>query len=469
VEASSRTSEVGLSAVGRPLLLGWRRTGEWRDPMLRRMLALADVGAACAVAVGIALLGDGIATALWSALLAPFWILVAKLCGLYDRDHRTLRHLTVDELPSILVWAMICVAGLVLFLQVMPGARFGSSDAIEAWLIGTGTALVLRALARLAWRRLTPPERTVLVGVGQLTHAIRRKLELFGDIHVVVTEEREHLTERDLGESDDWLTGVDRVILAMQAIDEDLIGRLVTRCREARVKLSVVPPGRGMFGTAVQLKHIADLPVVEYNTWDVSRSTELLKRVLDLLVSCIALVLTAPLFAAVALAIRLSGGPVFFVQTRAGRGGREFRMIKFRTMVVGAEEALAGLVQFDSLDDPVFKFKRDPRVTRLGHLLRRTSLDELPQLLNVIHGDMSLVGPRPEQVELVRRYRPEHRFRLAVKPGMTGPMQVFGRGRLSFEERLAVEREYIENLSISRDLRILALTIPSVLAGRGAY
>src|SRR5207244_6799606 len=141
----------------RPRLLGWRRTGEWRDPMLRRMLALADLGAAFAVAVGIALLGDGIATALWSALLAPFWILVAKLYGLYDRDHRTLRHLTVDELPSILVWAMICVAGLVLFLQVAPGARFGSSDAIEAWLIGTGTALVLRALARLTWRRLTPP------------------------------------------------------------------------------------------------------------------------------------------------------------------------------------------------------------------------------------------------------------------------------------------------------------------------
>jgi lipopolysaccharide/colanic/teichoic acid biosynthesis glycosyltransferase len=108
-------------------------------------------------------------------------------------------------------------------------------------------------------------------------------------------------------------------------------------------------------------------------------------------------------------------------------------------------------------------------VTRVGRFLRRTSLDELPQLLNVLKGDMSLVGPRPEQVELVERYRPEHLFRLDVKPGMTGPMQVFGRGRLSFEERLAVEREYIENLSLSRDLRILALTSPSVLTGRGAY
>ena len=105
----------------------------------------------------------------------------------------------------------------------------------------------------------------------------------------------------------------------------------------------------------------------------------------------------------------------------------------------------------------------------MGRLLRRTSLDELPQLLNVVNGDMSLVGPRPEQVELVERYRPEHVFRLAVKPGLTGPMQVYGRGELSFDERLSVERDYIENLSLGRDLRILALTLTAVVAGRGAY
>jgi lipopolysaccharide/colanic/teichoic acid biosynthesis glycosyltransferase len=152
-----------------------------------------------------------------------------------------------------------------------------------------------------------------------------------------------------------------------------------------------------------------------------------------------------------------------------GLGGRDFRMFKFRTMGPDAEAVLPTLVRFDALDEPVFKLARDPRVTQLGRFLRRTSLDELPQLLNVLKGDMSLVGPRPEQVELVRRYKPEHRFRLMVKPGLTGPMQVFGRGRLTFEERLAVEREYIENLSLSRDLRILALTVPSVFDGRGAY
>jgi lipopolysaccharide/colanic/teichoic acid biosynthesis glycosyltransferase len=117
----------------------------------------------------------------------------------------------------------------------------------------------------------------------------------------------------------------------------------------------------------------------------------------------------------------------------------------------------------------MFKLQDDPRVTRVGRLLRRTSLDELPQLFDVLKGDMSLVGPRPEQVELVERYTPEQLFRLAVKPGMTGPMQVYGRGQLTFDERLAVERGYVENLSFLRDLRILALTISAVVRGRGAY
>jgi lipopolysaccharide/colanic/teichoic acid biosynthesis glycosyltransferase len=144
-------------------------------------------------------------------------------------------------------------------------------------------------------------------------------------------------------------------------------------------------------------------------------------------------------------------------------------MYKLRTMVPDAEQLLPELVSFDDLEEPVFKLHDDPRVTRVGRVLRRLSLDELPQLFNVLKGDMSLVGPRPEQVELVERYTPEQRFRLTVKPGITGPMQVFGRGELSFEERLGVERDYIENLSVSRDLRFLALTLPAVLTRRGAF
>jgi len=144
-------------------------------------------------------------------------------------------------------------------------------------------------------------------------------------------------------------------------------------------------------------------------------------------------------------------------------------MLKFRTMVADAEKLLPQLIELDRLSEPVFKLRHDPRVTRVGRLLRRASLDELPQFWNVLRGDMSLVGPRPEEEQIVARYKPEHLVRLQVKPGLTGPMQVSGRGSLSLDERLAVEREYIENLSIGRDLRILAMTGTALISGRGAF
>jgi exopolysaccharide biosynthesis polyprenyl glycosylphosphotransferase len=446
--------------------------GAWtaRDPLRRRMLALADVGAAVAVAAFLALIEPGFSAATGALLFVPAWILAAKLYGLYDRDHRTLRHLSVDELPTVLVWSITCVAGLLLFLEVTSLGHLGAWTALLVLCLALVSAVLLRSVARFAWRHVTPPERLVVVGSDAVRHSIRRKLELFSDIHASVVGEYVAVTPGLLGADRGWWSGVDRLILSTQSIDERLIADLAAVCRRWRVKLSVVPPARSIVGRATHLHHIADLPVIEFNTWDVSRSTLLLKRTLDVAVASAMLILTAPLFLLTVGAIWLSrSGPVFYVQTRVGLGGRRFRMFKFRTMQADAEEILPTLVQFDSLDEPVFKLDGDPRVTRLGRFLRRTSLDELPQLLNVLRGDMSLVGPRPEQVELVRRYQPEHLFRLAVKPGLTGPMQVFGRGRLTFEERLAVERDYIENLSISRDLRILALTVPSVFEGRGAY
>jgi lipopolysaccharide/colanic/teichoic acid biosynthesis glycosyltransferase len=225
-----------------------------------------------------------------------------------------------------------------------------------------------------------------------------------------------------------------------------------------------------MFGTATTLTHIADLPLLDYNTWDISRLTLALKRILDVVLAGIALVATLPVFVLTSLATLVdSGWPIFFRQTRAGERGRPFQMLKFRTMIRNAEAMLPELVPFDELDAPMFKLKTDPRVTRVGRLLRRASIDELPQLINVLRGEMSVVGPRPEQLDLVERYAPEHRFRLQVKPGITGPMQVFGRGELSFEERLAVEREYVENLSLARDLRIVLMTLPAVVRRRGAF
>lgn len=445
----------------------WDRQGPWRDGLRRRMLAVADGVAVLATVIALPVLfGASLDTTFWAAVVLPIWLVLAKLHGLYDRDHRALRHLTVDEAPSIFLWAMTATAVTALLSLPTPSATIETSVAFRMWLLAAVGAFTLRGIVRVVWRRISPPETTMIIGTGALADATRRKLKLFPDIHVRLIENG-HV---EVNAGDEPLPDVDRIILASQSIDEDAIARLVARCRRARVKLSVVPPVRAMFGTAVRLSHVADLPVVEYNTWDVSRSTMLLKRLVDVVGSALALVLLTPLFVAIAAAIRLdSRGPIFFVQRRAGLEGRPFQMLKFRTMVSNAEDLLGALVAFDKLDDPMFKLRNDPRVTRVGRFLRRTSLDELPQLLNVLNGHMSLVGPRPEQVELVERYRPEHRFRLAVKPGITGPMQVFGRGELSFEERLAVEREYIENLSLGRDIRILALTFPTVLLGRGAF
>ena len=463
--------DAGLAdrnGVLRFMLIG-KQVQLWRDALRRRMLAGADLLTTLLVCLAIAGLTN-LETGLWALVVTPVWLLLAKLFGLYDRDHRALRHMTIDEIPALFLWALASTAATVAFLKLAPPTVIGFPTALSVFGIAAVAGGLLRSLARWFWRRVTPAERTLILGDGPLAEATRRKLELFPDIHVAVIDQRGLSGSALLSGGQDWSRGVNRVLVASSSVDEELLGELVSHCKQRQIKLSVVPPVRGMFGTAVQLNHVADLPVVEYSTWDVSRSTLVLKRGLDLAISLPLLVLTAPLIAVIALAIRLDReGPAFFVQRRGGLEGRPFRMVKFRTMVTDAEERLSEVVSVDDLPAPMFKLAQDPRVTRIGRLLRRTSLDELPQLLNVVKGDMSLVGPRPEQIELVERYRPEHIFRLAVKPGLTGPMQVYGRGELTFDERLAVERDYIENLSLGRDLRILALTLTAVVAGRGAY
>jgi len=421
--------------------------------------------------VSLTFAGGRASVALWAALLAPTWLVAAKLLGLYDRDQRSLRHLTVDELPRILTWALVGTTGLSLALTIIGTQNLSAGEAVRVGIVAAGSGLLLRAAGRIAWRKLTPPERAIVVGDGVLAAAAKRKLELFPDIHAEIVAELPQLTVADLRRTPTGLPDADRILLAASHLDEELVAELVVYCRHRQVKLSVVPPLRGMFGSAVELSHVADLPVLQYSTWDVSRSTMFLKRIVDVVVSAALLVVLAPVLVLVAALIALGDGrPVLFVQTRVGQGGRPFRMRKLRTMVRDAEAMLPGIVALDRLDEPVFKLRHDPRVTRLGHVLRRTSIDEMPQLLNVLRGEMSLVGPRPEQIELVERYSDEQRsVRLAVKPGMTGPMQVYGRGQLTLDERLAVERDYVENVSLGRDLHILALTVGSVVHGRGAF
>ena len=378
--------------------------------------------------------------------------------------------MTIDELGRIVGLALAGTAVLATVLLVLDVTELTATAELRLWVVVAASLFAFRVAARAIWRRVTRPERALILGEGPLADATRRKLELFPDIHVDVVAARESWTPEELRVHHELTDEVDRIIVASPTLDERLLGEVIAVTRERQVKLSVVPPVRGMLGTAVQLSHVADLPFIEYHTWDTSRTTLFGKRLLDVTVSCVGLVLLSPLLLAIAVAIRLSGpGPVLFVQRRAGRGGRPFRMLKFRTMEDGADDRLGEFVDIGELEEPAFKLRDDPRVSRAGRLLRRTSLDELPQLVNVIRGEMSLVGPRPEQVEIVEQYTPEQRFRLSVKPGITGPMQVYGRGALRFDERLAVERDYIENVSVGRDLHILALTIVPVLRRRGAY
>jgi exopolysaccharide biosynthesis polyprenyl glycosylphosphotransferase len=476
-EGASAVAADARRASEPAVLTEWREhldydTGErfWRDVRRRRMLALADVLAALAAS---AVAVSSLSLLTWAILFLPVWILLAKLVGLYDRDHRAIRHLTLDEMPQIAAWAGLGAAGLALFLPLTPAGSLPAETAVLAALVALGAAAVLRSLARVLYRRLTPREQAVVIGDGAPAWAARRKIELFSDMHLELAP-ASGLRGDGSRPSDDEVRAiarrVDRIVVAWEHVDPEWIGHLATICRDSQVKLSVVSPLRGQASALPRLSEIGDLPVLEYDTWDLSRSTLLIKRVVDVVLASGLLVALLPLFPFVALAIKLdSRGPVLFTQLRAGLGGRPFRVYKLRTMQRDAEARLGELVDLGQLDEPVFKLRDDPRVTRLGRMLRRLSIDELPQLVNVVKGEMSLVGPRPEVLTVVEHYKPEHCLRFTVRPGMTGPMQVFGRGALTFSERLSVELDYIDRLSLARDFRIIGQTIPAIIRGTGAF
>jgi exopolysaccharide biosynthesis polyprenyl glycosylphosphotransferase len=460
------------------------RRGPQSDGLRRRLLFLADL--LCVLtAIGVMTLVEGTTDPLWALLTLPLWTVLAKVEGLYDADHPKIWHRTTDEAPAIFHWVTLSVAGTLFFIRALPDETLTVEAAGALYFTALGGAFLLRAGARALWRRLVPPERALVLGTGQLAEQVRRKLALEPGHHLVLGEfsglggsgngrGSDHTGLEAIGKED--LTyvvagvEVDRVILAIPELDEATLARVVSACREAGVKLSVLPPMRAMLGTAVQLSHIAEMPVIEYGTWHTTWSTMALKRAIDVVVSAVGLVLLTPVMIVIAALIRLdSSGPALFKQLRAGRHGEPFRFVKFRTMCEDAQERIAEVLSVDELKEPMYKLRRDPRVTRVGRFLRRTSLDELPQLFNVLLGEMSLVGPRPEELWLVERYGETERFRLEMRPGITGPMQVHGRGQLTFQERLAVEREYVENYSLKKDLRILLRTVGVIFRADGAY
>jgi exopolysaccharide biosynthesis polyprenyl glycosylphosphotransferase len=263
---------------------------------------------------------------------------------------------------------------------------------------------------------------------------------------------------------------VDDVIVTLPWMYHRKIMSVVRECARREVSAQIVPDLFQMSLSQVDVDDLGGVPLIGVREVGFGRSELLLKRGMDVLGALVGMVLGAPFLALIGLAIRLdSPGPIVFHQTRVGMGGKLFEIYKFRSMREGAEEELEKLRKMNEADGPLFKMRDDPRMTRMGRFLRRTSLDELPQLWNVLRGEMSLVGPRPPLLAEVSRYVEWHKKRLEVRPGMTGLGQVSGRSLLSFDEMVLLDIYYIENWSLWLDFKILLRTIPRVLFGDGAY
>ena len=263
---------------------------------------------------------------------------------------------------------------------------------------------------------------------------------------------------------------VNEVIVTLPWMYHRKILRIIAECAHSDVRARIVPDMFQMSMSRVGMDNLNGLPLLSMQQPTLSTSGRAVKRALDVLGAALVLLLTSPFLALAALGIRLdSPGPILFRQERVGKGESRFMVYKFRTMYQDAEEQLERLRGHNEATGPLFKMKRDPRITRVGRILRRTSIDELPQMYNVLMGDMSLVGPRPPLPREVAQYQEWHRRRLTVAPGITGLWQVSGRSDLTFDEMVLLDLYYIENWSLFMDLKVLLRTIPQVLFGRGAY
>jgi len=463
-----------------------RRVG-WQLQRLRRWsLALADATAIC---LGIALASRwdefSDTDVIWVFAAIPIWIFVAKVNNLYDRDTRRIRHNTADELPALFATSAITIA-FVRGVTEIGGVALASGTMVVLGTVAFVFSAILRSGVRWGFRQITVPERTFVVGSGRKAELVSRRLinqagdhlelvgyvadepgksesgpELFGARYVGAIENLGRAARSE---------GVTRVVIADDGLDSRALGSLLGISRAAKLAVTLVPANQEVLGPQTELNRIADVPMLDFHFSVPPRSTMAIKRAMDLVVSLAALALLSPFLLVAAVLIKLdSRGPVFFRQVRIGKNGKPFTMFKLRTMVQDAEQKLDDLIDLDALEEPVFKIANDPRVTRVGRFLRRSSLDEVPQFINVVRGDMSLVGPRPEEEAVVALYDERQRQRLSVKPGLTGPMQVAGRGSLNFEERLALERDYLDNLTISGDIGILLRTPRAVIKGDGAF
>ena len=454
----------------------------------RRGLAVADVISA-AGATALLHLVEGVRVVQVDLAAGALIVVVAKLLGRYDCDHVTIRRSTLDEVPALVTLAALM--GVLWSLAAMPlgvTSNLSGGGVGLLWLLLTALLITVRAGVRALAGRLSGPERVLIVGSAKARQAVAHSLSTDpgARIQVVGYLPFEDERGRDLGPPaqvgrdrrrrdwsfDDlpriarWLS-VDRVVLVPTGADSELMLDAVRRTNQLGLRVSLIPRLFEVIGSAVEFDSVGGVTMLGLREPGLARSSRSIKRAVDLTGAGLVCTLLAPVLLFAAAAIKLdSPGPVFFRQRRIGRDGQAFEMLKFRSMVDGADNQRAALADRNETEG-LFKLEADPRVTRVGRILRRCSIDELPQLLNVLKGEMSLVGPRPlvpaEDALVVGR----HRERLALAPGMTGPWQVLGPTRPPLAEMVKTDYLYAITWTLWLDLKIMLRTVAHVRAGRG--
>lgn len=415
-------------------------------------------------------------------LVALIWLATFYFLGVYERRNRDEARVEARAVFVAVTFALFTLAAALYYFKIEDFSRVLFA---YFYLLDLSLMLVWRtALRALRTRRGTVANarRVLIVGTDATAQELAAQIRAWDSYELVgfIAEDAEHQSTANpdtpiLGTLDEALRIVDKhqiddVFLSQSTRGRAELAELILALRESHVRVRLMPDLLELITVRTGIETLRGLPVITLREPAITGVNSVLKRALDLVGATLGLLVFGLPMLLIAVWIRLdTQGPALFAQERAGQYGKPFRMYKFRSMVSNAEDLLDDLVNVDTLQEPHFKLRHDPRVTPLGMWLRRTSLDELPQLLNVLFGTMSLVGPRPEVMRIATRYSSTQRQRLLVKPGLTGAMQVSGRGDLSFEERMKLELDYIENYSIWRDVVILLKTLPAVLSGRGAY
>jgi exopolysaccharide biosynthesis polyprenyl glycosylphosphotransferase len=453
-----------------------------RDALFRRMLLAADVVAIAGAFLLVTQLSSRPLQLRWLSIVGLALLLIgAKLFGLYDRDETLLRKTTLDEVPKLFHLATLCALAAYLGSElIVRGGFLDRPEALVLWLVLLGGLVLGRASARAIALRMSPVERCLFIGDQKSARTIRGKLTDHRGIKAKMvaqldTEEAAHwstdafsavrLAEvRDLARELD----VHRAIVAPGSAEGVEMLNLVRTLKAVGVRVSVLPGLLEVVGSSVEFDDLHGVTVMGVRRFELTRSSRGVKRAFDLLGASLGLLAVSPLLAVIAVAIKLDGrGPVFFRQLRVGQHGERFYMLKFRTMVPDAEALKDSLRDRNEAQEGLFKIADDPRVTRVGRFLRKSALDELPQLLNILKGEMSLVGPRPLVVEEDQRVQGWHRRRLELTPGMTGHWQILGPARVPLAEMVAIDYLYVANWSLWKDVKILLRTVPHVLGRRG--